>query len=195
MFVIDVETTGPNQFVHDPLALAIVPLDESGSPFVAYVRTPKQEWSDYAAKNFRNFKAEWRKQAREPQGVVADLESYLQERIGPQKAILIGHNVGFDAAFLKKLAFYCGKDEIAGLSHRTLDTHTLLFAAWKEGKLPESALSSDGAFEHFGIEFPDGARHTALHDALATRALFQQILKLLSKDARAAAQHFSAGHF
>ena len=195
LFVVDVETTGTNPFINDPLSLAIVPIDEPDEPFVAHVKTTNPRWSAYAEENFRNFEAEWKKQAEEPKKVVAALESYLKKRIGTEKATLVGHNVGFDLAFLRKLAFYCGQEEIVGLSHRTIDTHTLLFAAWKEGKLPETALGSDAAFKHFGIEFAAGTRHTALHDALATRVLFQHLLQLLSKDARAAAQHYSAGHF
>jgi DNA polymerase III epsilon subunit-like protein len=190
--VIDVETTGPNPFFHDLLSLAIVPIDEPDEPFVAYLKTLSPKWAPYAAANFKSFEAEWKKQAKEPRKVVAALESYLRKRSGADKAMLIGHNVGFDFSFLRKLASYCGQEEIAGLSYRTIDTHTLLFVAWREGKLPESALGSDAAFKHFGIEFAPGGRHTALQDALATRTLFQQLLLLLARDTHTAAQHFSA---
>ncbi len=183
LFVIDVETTGPNPVVHDPLSIALVPLgNESGVPFVANVTTPEPVWTDYAAENFKRFREEWAMSKRPAEEVVAALERYLSERVAGGPATLIGHNVGFDMAFLRKLAALAGRTDIAGVSHRAIDTHTLLYLGWLNGKLPESVLPSDGAFEYFRISVPAGKRHTALHDALATRELFLRLLEVLSID-------------
>ena len=183
LFVIDVETTGPNPALHDPLSIALVPLDsERGAPFVANVVTASPVWTNHAADNFRKFKEEWSK-TRHPAGEVADaLEAYLSDQLAGGMATLIGHNVGFDMSFLRKLAALSGRTDIAGVSHRAIDTHTLLYIGWMSGKLPESVLPSDGAFEYFGISIPGSKRHTALHDALATRELFLRLLDVLSID-------------
>jgi DNA polymerase III epsilon subunit-like protein len=188
LFVVDVETTGPNPFVHDPLMIALVPAENGEDPFVAYVKTPNPKWSDWATENFRGFEREWKAHAREPKRVVAALETYLKKMSRDGKATMVGHNVGFDMAFLRKLAHLAGKDEIAGVSHRALDTHTLLFLAFSKGGIPEHALTSDGAFDQFGVTFGPGQRHTALQDASATRELCGKLLAMLSLDASAANQ-------
>lgn len=194
LFVIDVETTGPNPFIHDPLSIALVPIDERAESLELFVRTATPQWSSYARENFRSFEVQWEASAREPDLVVRSLQSYLKKWLGKDTAMLVGHNVGFDMAFLRKLAALAGREEIPGLSHRSIDTHTLLFAAHSEGKIPLEALSSDAAFAHFGINFEKGTRHTALHDATATRALFLQLLQLLSKNTSQVASRYSAGH-
>lgn len=183
LFVIDVETTGPNPVVHDPISIALVPLgNENRDPFVANVITPAPVWTDYATENFKKFRDEWATSKRPAEQVAAALETYLSERLAGGTATLIGHNVGFDMAFLRKLAALAGRTDIAGVSHRAIDTHTLLYLGWLTGKLPESVLPSDGAFEYFHISVPAGMRHTALHDALATRELFLRLLEVLSID-------------
>jgi hypothetical protein len=83
-------------------------------------------------------------------------------------------------AFLAKLAALAGQEGFAGLSHRSVDTHTLLFLLCLMGDIPSSALTSDGAFDYFGIRVPDEIRHTALGDALATSKLLLNLLPLVS---------------
>ena len=91
---------------------------------------------------------------------------------------VVGHNVGFDVAFLRQLAFQAGLNEVPLISHRVIDTHTMLYLLHLSGVIPEDALSSDGAFRHFEIGPQAFARHTALGDALATRELFMRVLEL-----------------
>ena len=61
-------------------------------------------------------------------------------------------------------------------SHRSIDTHTLLWTLASLGMVPPSACSSDGAFGHYKVSPPKELRHTALGDALATRDLLEAIL-------------------
>ena len=182
LFVVDVETTGPDPFVHEPLMIAIVPAESAGDSFVAYIKTKNPKWSEWALENFRGFEGEWKKHAQDPKKVVAALEAYLKKMTNNGKATMVGHNVGFDMAFLRKLAHLAGQGSIAGVSHRALDTHTLLFLAFNKGGIPETALTSDGAFNQFGVTVPAGQRHTALQDAIATKELFGKLLNMLSLD-------------
>lgn len=180
--VIDIETSGINPFKHEILSIALVPLTLTIQPCVIYVRSSDIVWSPYAKKNFEKFAAHWDKDAVPPVDAYQAIQNYFEQSFGNESVTVIGHNVGFDVAYMRKLAFLAGKDELPGFSHRALDTHTMLYLLFLNGKLPQTALSSDGAFEYFGIKISDKDRHTALGDALATRELVLQLLDMLKID-------------
>ena len=179
--VLDVETTGTNPVIHDPVSVAFVPLADHLPTLSLAIRPPSPVWSEYAAANFSRFRSEWAHSALSPTEALVQAEQYLGRICEGRDAIVVGHNVGFDLAFLRKLATYSGKEDVTGISHRSVDTHSILFAAWLLGRIPEEALTSDGAFHYFQIIVPPEARHTALGDAIATKALFIRILELLGK--------------
>lgn len=174
--VVDVETSGVNPFKHSLLSVAFVPVDESLSSETIYVKPPVLEWTEFAKNNFKKFEADWEENATDPRDACDTIERYLKTIGGDEGVTLCGHNVGFDMAFLRQLAFWGDRDELRGLAHRTLDTHSLLYVLWLKGLVPASALSSDGAFEYFGIVVPTELRHTAEGDAKATRSLLLEIL-------------------
>jgi DNA polymerase-3 subunit epsilon len=176
--VIDVETSGTNPFRHSVLAVALVPLENDRAPLVVYVRPGSIQWNEFAKDNFKKYANDWEASALAPSVACRAIEQYLAQGFGAEKVAPVGHNIGFDVAFLRQLAFLGGRDEIAGLSSRAVDTHTLLYVLALKGKLPVSALSSDGAFKFFGIEVPERMRHTAIGDALATRELILRLLQL-----------------
>ena len=92
------------------------------------------------------------------------------------KVILGGHNTGFDIAFLRRL-FRDTRIECPFSWHRTLDTHTLLFAKYARGEIPYEACNLEGALKHFGIRYEKAERHTALGDARVTRVLLEKLLE------------------
>lgn len=92
--------------------------------------------------------------------------------------MIAGHNVAFDLAFLRRMYALAGRGLPQVFSHRSLDTHSLLYALASLGKVPSSARSSDGAFAHFDVAPPPELRHTALGDAIATRDLLARLLDL-----------------
>ncbi|MBY0473653.1 MAG: 3'-5' exonuclease [Nitrosomonas sp.] len=179
--VIDLETSGINPFQDEVLSVAIVPLTLPAPPCVVYVRPQHDEihWSQFAKENFKKFAANWKEKAVPAVVALEKIEQYLNQTFGQGCVTAIGHNVGFDVAFIRKLVFLAGKNELPGISHRALDTHTMLYLLYLNGHLPASALSSDGAFEYFGIKISESNRHTALADALATRELVLKLLELL----------------
>ncbi len=177
ILVIDVETTGINLSSDDITALALVPLDDSIEAFEGYVRTAetKRKLSGAALTYFLNYEASWEAHAKRPAIVLQRLVEYIAKHFsGP--ITLVGHNVSFDQAFLRKLAAESGVD-LESISHRSLDTHSWLYLLYLAGAMPREALSSDGAFREFAIAMDIGVRHTALGDALATRDLVLAILK------------------
>jgi DNA polymerase-3 subunit epsilon len=110
------------------------------------------------------------------------IDEYLLQ-VHPQgRPMVCGHNVAFDLAFMRRLYTMAGRSVPACFSHRTLDTHTLMWALIAVGKLPASVKGSDAAFAHFDIAPPDELRHTALGDAVATRSLLARLLALVGPE-------------
>jgi len=187
LLVLDLETSGVNPFVNDVLAVGLAPVKRPDLARTIYVRPPnKLVWNDYARRNFEKFSKEWDAKAVSPSDACDQIEQYVRDVMPEQRATLVGHNVGFDQAFLRKLAFTGGREQLAGISHRAIDTHTVLYILHAQHLLPSAALSSDGAFRHFNIKVEDGSRHTAQADALATRELFGKALALFSSGGPAA---------
>lgn len=177
LVAIDVETSGINPFRHDILSLALVPLDPSKPPLELYVNEGEPEWQRIAADYFGESRPAWEAYGRSASEACAALSSYIETVFGDQVTV-VGHNVGFDVAFLRQLAFRAGLDQVPLISHRVIDTHTILYLLHLAGVIPEDALSSDGAFRHFDIRPQASARHTALGDAVATRKLFMRVLEI-----------------
>jgi DNA polymerase-3 subunit epsilon len=180
LIVIDVETSGVNPFRHQILSVAIAPLFGATEPKVVYVKHDHIEWTSFARQHFAKYATEWEALGTSPELACAAVEQYVEKVAANSKAIPVGHNIGFDVAFLRQLAFLGGRDQIAGLSHRVIDTHTLLYVLYAAGQIPSSALTSDGAFQEFGISISDVDRHTALGDVLATRELVRQLFEYLT---------------
>jgi len=94
-----------------------------------------------------------------------------------RKITLAGHNVHFDANFLRFFFSMNNKDFSKFFSHRIIDTSSILYYLYLAGHLKHRAISSDEAFDLFEIEV-DG-RHTAIGDAIATAKLFTRLLNLI----------------
>jgi DNA polymerase III subunit epsilon len=123
-----------------------------------------------------------------------DIEKHKQTAISPSLAIekilefinrhfpqqgkitLAGHNVQFDISFLRIL-FTKNKQEFSKFfSHRIIDTSSILYYLYLAGHIKQKAISSDEAFNYFGIKVE--GRHTAKGDAIATAKLFTKLLHL-----------------
>ena len=180
LVAIDVETSGINPFRHQILSLALVPLDRAKSPLELYINEGEPEWERIAAGYFDESRPAWEAYGQSASEACAALSSYIETVFGDEITV-VGHNVGFDVAFLRQLAFQAGLNEVPLISHRVIDTHTMLYLLHLSGVIPEDALSSDGAFRHFDIKPQASARHTAIGDALATRELFIRVLELWSR--------------
>ena len=94
---------------------------------------------------------------------------------------LAGHNISFDLAFLRRLYRLAGRAQPSAFSHRSLDTHSLLWLLAQQGHLPPQVCSSDGGFSYFDVTPPDELRHTALGDAIATRLMLRKLLDYMSE--------------
>ncbi len=177
LVVVDIETSGPNPFVHEALSIAIVPLSSIIAPLSIYIRHVDIKWTNFSRNLFANFSDKWESLAVSPAEACDIIENYLCDNFAGQDITPIGHNIGFDVAFLRKLAFLGGRSELKFLSHRAIDTHTMLYLLYLKNIIPREALTSDGAFKYFNIRVPHHERHTALGDAMATKKLFFDLAK------------------
>ena len=117
--------------------------------------------------------------AQPPAEVAAELAAFIPRDFRPYKgrALLAGHNVGFDYGFLTRLARLAGDPRYADrhFHHRNLDTASIMHFLHLRGELPANPGGLGRACRYFKIEHT-GA-HTALGDATATAKLLARLLE------------------
>lgn len=97
------------------------------------------------------------------------------------RPIIAGHNVQFDIGFIRRL--FAPDVLRKTFSHRVLDTLQVLLYLGHAGLIPGEIAKLDQAMAHFGITLPEGKRHTALADALATAELYSRLLRTIKEKA------------
>lgn len=172
---IDTETTGLDPDKHEVIQLGVVVADVQPGPLGSAFSVRRSweawfepRWPDLAepeALRVNGYPARW--QGR----VMADRKSALQMLLADAKgAILAGHNVGFDIAFLDS---ECLGEDLPLLSrtasHRKLDTQSLAMLDYVTGQIPGAGLKS--LHERYGLFADASEQHTALADALASLRL------------------------
>lgn len=190
LVIIDTETGGLDPSTHSLLSIALVSLD--GQRRLECFVKESEVVTDPRAMEVNGIDLDWLKiHGLSPQEACEQVHAFLQEeveRAGGRPVLFVGHNVAFDLAFFKRLYRLIGHTtDHPFVSHRSLDTHTLLWALAAQSVIPMHACGSDGAFEHYQVSPPPELRHTALGDAIATQALFWSLMsefKTLKKDER-----------
>lgn len=176
--VIDVESGGLNPEVDAVLQVALVAsggrtlsvdvLDRDGRRSDVAMRINKIDWEAHEASADLPLVA-----AVKIATWLESIQATLPERV---RLIIAGHNTGFDVAMLRRVFVLAGMNSPVSW-YRSIDTQTLLFQARLHGEIPEYVQGLDAALEHFTITPPgEKARHTALGDAIATRALLCHLL-------------------
>ena len=94
-----------------------------------------------------------------------------------EQIVIGGHNTGFDIAMIRRIYAITGSAFPVSW-YRSIDTQTLLFQLRLKGEIPPTVQGLNNALAHFGITHPGEARHTALGDAVATRALLCHLLNV-----------------
>ena len=119
-----------------------------------------------------------KKSALPPSQAIEGILSFISEHFPRQEKItLAGHNVHFDVAFLRVFFTRNNRDFGKFFSHRIIDTSSILHYLYLAGRIKQKAVSSDEAFDLFGIKVE--GRHTAIGDAVATAELFTKLLSLI----------------
>lgn len=118
------------------------------------------------------------KTAMKSEDAAMEIVAFIRKWFEDDRATLAGHNVSFDRDFLKTLINEYSMVNFDSLvSHRLLDVMSVLNFMAAAHVLPESVLSSDGAFKYFDIKV--AGRHTSMGDIKATLDVFNKLTKHL----------------
>lgn len=178
--VLDTETSGLDPLKHSLLSVGLV--DWTGDRSLEFLVKEPEIVSDPESMKVNHIDLEKvQAQGLTPVQACERLAQYIDElsQAAGESVMVVGHNVAFDIAFLRRIHHIAGYPFSSVFSHRTVDTHSLLWALVQSGKLPSQVTSSDAAFAHFGLMPPIELRHTALGDAWATRSLLLKLLELV----------------
>jgi DNA polymerase III epsilon subunit-like protein len=102
----------------------------------------------------------------------------IQDNFSNEKPVIAGINIEFDYKFLDKLFQNEKEYWWKYVSHRKLDTCSLINFLMVTGKIEIESASLEASINYFKIE--TNARHTAKDDVRATIALFENINKLFN---------------
>lgn len=174
IIVIDTETGGLDPQEHSILSLAMV--SWCGQFQKEFFIAEDVFHTNPSSMEVNQINLEWlRTNGMSPQQACEEIDLFL-DYFSQKPLVLAGHNISFDIAFLRRLYRLAGRPFSPSFSHRSIDTHTLLWALVQKGEFGSEVCSSDGAFNHFNVAPTPELRHTALGDAIATQALLKKIL-------------------
>jgi DNA polymerase-3 subunit epsilon len=178
ILVLDTETGGLDVFQNSLLSMAFVSFDGK-KQIEIFVKEDHINTVPQAMAVNKIDLNDIQKNGLKPLDACLALEAFLDDLIaytGQPYFTLVGHNIAFDLAYLKRLYRLAQRPYPRALSHRSIDTHTLLWALAILKQKDPSVTTSDGAFNHYQIQPPAELRHTALGDAVATRDLLFHLL-------------------
>ena len=117
------------------------------------------------------------KLALESKVVIQEIIKFITDNFGYDKPVIAGHNIEFDNRFLSKLFQNENEKWSNHVSHRKLDTCSLMNYLMITGRISLGSSSLEESITYFKIETE--ARHTAKDDVRSTINLFEHINKTL----------------
>ena len=180
LLFLDVETGGLDPFTHSLLEVGMVAYAD-GEVIDRLFLSIKHDLYHIDAEaliyNGINLTDIWRN-GISPKEAVSRMIDFIQTNFGPKKKpILVGHNPSLDKFMLIQLFGSVQRDLSNYVSHRMIDTMSLIWTLHMVGQLPIQACSSDGAFKFFNIGVE--RRHNAIDDCLATITLFERLVAIM----------------
>jgi len=191
-FVIDVETGGLDPQRHAVLSLGVVALDTASGHTTALellISDPHGDVTEEAIRKNRLDPAQVRRTGLSPEEAVSRLEDFVLPHLqAGQKAVLAGHHVAFDVAFLRRLYRLADAEDDfnARYGYRTVDLHSAYMLLAEACLVPWLARASlDAIALSLGVPQDPDKRHTALGDALTTARCLWKLLQRARSAARA----------
>lgn len=176
---VDTETGGLNPFKHSLLEVGLVAQVNGHQTGVLqfYVKHDSYEITEKAMQVNKLNIDDVNNEGIDTKEAAEKMKTFVLEHFGNEKPVLCGHNPSIDKYMIRQQIFSANGLEMDDLiSHRMIDTMSIIWALHLAGALPYEACSSSGAFEYFGISIRE--RHKALDDCLATAEL---LLKLIER--------------
>lgn len=170
--IIDVETSGPDVFENDLLSVYMTSVSGNRSIELFLKFDENIRWGSIGKRYFNKYKDLWEEKAEDPRCALERLNQYLESHLS-DKVILSGHNVAFDYYFIKKAAKKYNVKLSDKLSHRLIDTHSIIAMKVMQGVMPQYSLKPNGAADYFGIKTTN--RHSAKHDALLSKEILTRL--------------------
>ena len=181
--VLDTETGGLDPARHSILSLAGVVWQEGSiaGSVELYINEGASLCVDADALHINRIDVhQLRARGQSPATVIEVLHEFLDRYFGPpasrEKIDLVGHNVSFDVAFMRRLYSHAGADFDSIYSHRALDTAAIVRFLCLAEALPLTEAGSTAVFDYFKIAPQETERHTAKADALATAQLLNHLI-------------------
>ena len=178
---IDTETGGTNPNKHSLFSVGLVAWNREEGIVDSCEIFIKSESYSYTkeAQKINKFQIEQHeKKALSHKEAIDAIYSFCKKNTGKTKEIqMAGHNIQFDIAFLRKLFDEENRSINRLISHRMIDTFSIIRFLIDAGKIEMNHISSANAFKAFNIMVED--RHSALGDAIATVKLYEELLNVV----------------
>jgi len=183
LLLIDTETGGLDATRHPILSLAALVLDCEGQVLdqtYTLIFDPRTMDAEESALKINGLSVE--KIVAEglyPAQAISRLVEMLRRHDMVESVTLVGHNVAFDAGFLKRLWDVAGATQESFdilFSHRKICTQSAALLLEQAGVIAPGGSSLDALVQYFGITLNREQGHNALNDALATAELFECLL-------------------
>jgi DNA polymerase-3 subunit epsilon len=175
---IDVETSGTDVFENELLSIALVPFDDSIPSLSIYLKhdLSKIKWGGRGSEFFQKYESTYMQASVDHHHFCFNIQNYI-DKFFTKGATLVGHNVGFDYYFLKKVFHQANINFPLKISHRLVDTHSILMYLHLQDKLSEEYLGSNNAFDLINNESSSSVnRHTAEMDSLLVKNLLHYLV-------------------
>jgi DNA polymerase III alpha subunit (gram-positive type) len=168
---VDIETTGLNVFTHEIIEVGCVLVDPSLKlieEFEIKIKPENIKNADDTSLKINHYEEKNWKDA------LSLTEAMKILALKTKDAIMVGHNIPFDAFFLDK-AFFETKIEKKLFHYYMLDTVSIAFAKLKDNK-DITKFTLHELCEFFSVKNKD--EHSALSDARATFELYKKLMSL-----------------
>ena len=177
LLVIDTESGGLDPNHQSILSLGATTLPTTSAREFEVVVREEEIVAEAEALSVNKFSVDWiTANGKSPREAVRLFEEFLSDCFTNDVQVVIGgHNTWFDVAFLKRLYRLAERKFPKQLSHRLIDTSSIIQFLRYSGKISLKTGSSDEVFRYFDIEVQDSERHTALGDARATAKLIEKL--------------------
>jgi len=139
LYVADTETTGTDERIHDVIELSLLRLSDNAQK-TFYIQPVNWDTIEDAALRVNGHKLEDLKRGfrleedgtrtlyLKPMAALVEIENFLMEDlVTAMERALVGHNIGFDKAFLLELWRRCGQAETYPFGRMYLDTMQIAF--------------------------------------------------------------------